>query len=89
MTVVLLLISLVISAAVTSEQKANGLDSIALPLVEMKSYGSSLADHSKNNCYPWMYQRNSTGVCECSKIPYRAVLCDPTIPRTSYSIATA
>ena len=83
MTVVLLLISLVISAAVTSEQEVDGLDGIALPLVKGGSYGSSSANHSKNNCYPWMYRRNSTGVCECSKIPYRAVLCDPTIPRTS------
>ena len=82
-TLVSLLISLAISAALSSEKKADSLSSIALPLVRGVNYSSSLADHSKNNCYPWMYRRNSTGECECSNIPYRAVLCDPTIPRTS------
>ena len=37
---------------------------------------------AENDCYPWMYHNKTSGVCECSDIPYRAVLCDPTIPRT-------
>ena len=35
------------------------------------------------DCYPWMFRNETNGACECSDIPYRAVLCDPTIPRTS------
>ena len=30
-----------------------------------------------------MYHDKESGECKCSDIPYRAVLCDPTIPRTS------
>ena len=30
-----------------------------------------------------MFHNETTGACVCSNIPYRAVLCDPTIPRTS------
>ena len=75
---VILFTSLVISTALASEQKAGGFNSDPLPLIDNSL---SLADNSKSNCYPWMYQRNSTGTCECSKIPYRAVLCD----LTSYS----
>ena len=30
-----------------------------------------------------MFHNETSGVCECSDIPYRAVLCDPIIPRTS------
>ena len=36
----------------------------------------------ERDCYPWMYHNKTSGVCECSDIPYRAVLCDPTISRT-------
>ena len=35
------------------------------------------------DCYPWMFRNKTSGACECSDIPYQAVLCDPTIPRTS------
>ena len=35
------------------------------------------------NCYPWMVYNETSGACECSDIPNGAVLCDPTIPRTS------
>ena len=38
---------------------------------------------SNKDCLPWMFRNKTSGVCECSDIPYRAVLCDPTIPRTS------
>ena len=38
---------------------------------------------SNKNCHPWMFRNKTSGACECSDIPYRAVLCDPTIPRTS------
>ena len=38
---------------------------------------------SQEGCPPWMFLNKTSGVCECSDIPYRAVLCDPTIPRTS------
>ena len=38
---------------------------------------------SKENCYPWMVYNETSGTCKCSDIPNRAVLCDPTIPRTS------
>ena len=44
---------------------------------------NSSASHSKQKCYPWMFHNEMSGACECSDIPYRAVLCDPTIPRTS------
>ena len=37
----------------------------------------------EDNCPPWMFQNETSGTCECSDIPFRAVLCDPTIPRTS------
>ena len=33
-------------------------------------------------CYPWMFRNETSGVCECSDIPYRAVLCDSAIQRT-------
>ena len=36
-----------------------------------------------NPVSPWMFRNETSGACECSDIPYRAVLCDPTIPRTS------
>ena len=36
-----------------------------------------------DDCYPWMLWNKTSGECECSDIPNRAVLCDPTIPRTS------
>ena len=35
------------------------------------------------NCSPWMVYNETSGACKCSDIPNRAVLCDPTIPRTS------
>ena len=38
---------------------------------------------SLKDCSPWMFRNETSGACECSDIPYRAVLCDPTIPRTS------
>ena len=38
---------------------------------------------SDKDCHPWMFRNKTGGACECSDIPYRAVLCDPTIPRTS------
>ena len=38
---------------------------------------------SDKNCHPWMFRNKTSGECECSDIPYRAVLCDPTIPKTS------
>ena len=37
----------------------------------------------QQDCYPWMFRNETSGACECSDIPNRAVLCDPTIPRTS------
>ena len=37
----------------------------------------------EDNCPPWMFKNETSGTCECSDIPLRAVLCDPTIPRTS------
>ena len=43
---------------------------------------SHLALTLEDNCPPWMF-RNDTGRCQCSEIPFRAVLCDPTVPRTS------
>ena len=38
---------------------------------------------SNKNCHPWMFRNKTSGACECSDIPYRAVLCDPTIQKTS------
>ena len=38
---------------------------------------------SNKDCHPWMFRNKTSGACKCSDIPYRAVLCDPTIPRTS------
>ena len=35
------------------------------------------------NCYPWMFHNTTSGACECGDIPNQALLCDPTIPRTS------
>ena len=35
------------------------------------------------DCYPWMFWNKTSGECGCSDIPNRAVLCDPTFPRTS------
>ena len=35
------------------------------------------------SCYPWMYHNKTSGKCECSDVPNRAVLCDPAIQRTS------
>ena len=36
------------------------------------------------NCSPWMVYNETSGACECSDIPKRAVVCDTTIsPRTS------
>ncbi len=34
-------------------------------------------------CYPWMYYDQEERQCKCSKIPYRSVLCDAEIRRTS------
>ena len=36
----------------------------------------------EDNCPPWMYQ-NDSGRCQCSIIPFRAVFCEPSVPRTS------
>ena len=66
---VALLVSLLISVALSSQDQ----DSV-------NTVGSS---DPETNCYPWMYYDNTTRTCRCSDIPYRAVLCDPTIPRTS------
>ena len=38
---------------------------------------------SDKECHPWMFRNKTSGACECSDIPYRAVLCDPTSPKTS------
>ena len=38
---------------------------------------------SNPECPPWMYRDQSSRQCNCSTIPYGAVYCDPTIPRTS------
>ena len=42
-------------------------------------------NHLVNNpdCPLWMYRNQESGKCECSNIPFRAVHCDLTIPRTS------
>ena len=37
----------------------------------------------EEDCFPWMFLNETKGKCECCDIPYRAVLCEPTIPRTS------
>ena len=38
---------------------------------------------SNEECYPWMFFNDTIGECACGDIPYRSVLCDPTIPQTS------
>ena len=45
----------------------------------------SSSPQTAQDCYPCMYYsgNETNGVCECSDIPYQAVLCDPAIPRTS------
>ena len=48
----------------------------------LQASASHLALSKEDNCPPWMF-RNDTGVCQCSDIPFRAVLCDPSVPRTS------
>ena len=59
------------------------------PLSDSKGHSVNLAGNSLSeppalyeDCYPWMFRNESSGACECSDIPYRAVLCDPTIPLT-------
>ena len=46
-----------------------------------------LASHqlhgSDEECHPWMFFNDTIGECACGDIPYRSVLCDPTIPQTS------
>ena len=34
-------------------------------------------------CYPWMLYNETDDSCTCSKVPNRAIFCDPTIPKTS------
>ena len=46
-------------------------------------FSSTYAVLLKEQCYPWMFRIETNGACECSDIPYQAVLCDSTIPRTS------
>ena len=49
-----------------------------------KFIGSTvLKEHDVMDCYPWMFRNPRNGKCECSNIPYRSVLCDVEISRTS------
>ena len=49
-----------------------------------KFIGSTvLNNHDVMDCYPWMFRNPINRKCECSNIPYRSVLCDVEISRTS------
>ena len=48
--------------------------------LQQQEFAQQITDE---NCYPWMVYNETSGACECSDIPNGAVLCDPTIPRTS------
>ena len=52
-------------------------------LSSKKSIGSTLIEDHDMSCYPWMFRNLTKGKCECSNIPYRSVLCDAEISRTS------
>ena len=53
-------------------------------LTSEKFIGSTvLKKHDVMDCYPWMFRNPRNGKCECSNIPYRSVLCDVEISRTS------
>ena len=93
---VVLLISLFTSAALSSLDKdfvnyagSSGISDLSSLEKRESPQNSTITqlsiqtDFSEPDCYPWMYRDNLTGTCKCSEIPYRAVLCDPTIPRTS------
>ena len=48
-----------------------------------KQASHSHPSFSQDGCYPWMFHNRTSVKCDCSDIPYQAVLCDPTTPRTS------
>ena len=48
-----------------------------------KSIGSTVIEDYDLDYYPWMFRNPRNGKCECSNIPYRSVLCDVEISRTS------
>ena len=76
---VMLFILKLISAATATD---NQYDPTNISNLNWTGLSNGESYHQKA-CYPWMF-RNKTGACECSEIPERqAVLCDPTIPRTS------
>ena len=52
-------------------------------LSSKKSIGSTVIEDHYLDCYPWMFRNSTNGKCECSNIPYRSVLCDVEISRTS------
>ena len=52
-------------------------------LSSKKSIGSTVIKDHDLDCYPWMFRNSTNGKCECSNIPYRSVLCDVEISRTS------
>ena len=57
--------------------------SLVTALLEITAARKHSSVNSSTDCHPWMFYNETSRVCECSDIPYRAVLCDPTIPRTS------
>ncbi len=52
------------------------------PVSSLK-YPQNISEYTSDKCYPWMYYNQNHDKCECSKIPYCAVLCDAEISRTS------
>ena len=85
----ILLASLVICIATTYTSLVNGfIDNVSSDeYVQMnESLLASLHTlqlQEKQNCNPWMFRNKTSGLCECSDIPNRAILCDSTIARTS------
>ncbi|XP_064388650.1 uncharacterized protein LOC135336726 [Halichondria panicea] len=57
--------------------------SLIKDLSSKKSIGSTVIEDHDLDCYPWMFRNSTNGKCECSNIPYRSVLCDVEISRTS------
>ena len=72
------------SWSLANEGRQLGLN-IIIATIDTSTFSESLSINQLDNpdCPLWMYHDKESGECQCSDIPYQAVHCDPTIPRTS------